>query len=145
MTLTRTRTAWLALTPIAVALGIATVVAQNSVDTDIPPGSPSLIQGPYDITAGKLVQSPQGQTIGTVRELVPAYPSHGVPDYVLVSTRTGTTAIPYGAMDHMLRDAHLVIDPSVLAAAPHVEEDQIQNLANTQWREAADKYWLAYR
>jgi hypothetical protein len=145
MTLSRTRTAWLALTPIAVALGIATVVAQNAVETDIPPDSPALIQGPYDISAGKLVQSPQGQTIGTVRELVSTYPSHGIPDYVLVATRTGTTAIPYGAMDHMLRDAHLVVDPAVLAAAPHVEEDQVHNLANTRWRQEADSYWQAYR
>lgn len=145
MTLSRTRTAWLALTPIAVAVGIATVVAQTSVQTDIPPDSPALIQGPYDITAGKLVQSPQGQTIGTVQELIPVYPYHGVPDYVLVSTRSGTTAVPYGAMDHMLRDAHLVIDASVLAAAPHVEEDQIHNVANTRWRAEADRYWQAYQ
>ena len=145
MTLSRTRTAWLALAPIAAALGIATVVAQNSVQTDIPPDSPALVQGPHDIVAGKLVQSPQGKTIGTVRELVPTFPSHGMPDYVLVATQAGTTAIPYGAMDHMLRDAHLVIDQSVLAAAPHVEEDQIHNLANTRWREEADKYWQAYR
>jgi hypothetical protein len=145
MTLSRIRTAWLALTPVAVAIGIATVVAQTSVQTEIPPDGPGLIQGPSDITAGKLVQSPHGQTIGTIRELVPTYSSHGTPDYVLVATGSGTTAIPYGAMDHMLRDAHLVIDPSVLAAAPRVEEDQIHNLANTRWREQADDYWRAYR
>ena len=145
MILTRTRTVWLALTPITVALGIATVVAQTSVQTDIPPDGPGLIQGPGDITAGKVVQSPQGQTIGTVTELVRTFPAHGTPDYVLVATQGGIAAIPYGAMDHMLRDAHLVIDQSILAGAPHVEQDQIHNLANTHWKEEADSYWRAYR
>ena len=145
MILSRTRTVWLALTPVAAALGIATVVAQTQVETDIPSEGPTLIQGQGDITAGKLVQSPQGQTIGTVRGLVPTFPAHGTPDYVLVETQTGTTAIPYGAMNHMLRDAHLVIDTSLLAGAPHVAEDQIHNLANTHWKEQADSYWEAYR
>lgn len=145
MILTRTRTVWLALTPITVALGIATVVAQTSVQTDIPPDGPGLIQGPGDITAGKVVQSPQGQTIGTVTELVPTFPAHGTPDYVLVATQGGIAAIPYRAMDHMLRDAHLVIDQSILAGAPHVEQDQVHNLANTHWKEEADSYWQAYR
>ena len=145
MILTRTRTVWLALTPITVALGIATVVAQTSVQTDIPPDGPGLIQGPGDITAGKVVQSPQGQTIGTVTELVPTFPAHGTPDYVLVATQGGIAAIPYAAMDHMLRDAHLVIDQSILAGAPHVEQDQVHNLANTHWKEEADSYWQAYR
>jgi hypothetical protein len=48
-------------------------------------------------------------------------------------------------MDHMLRDAHLVINPSLLADAPRVAEDQIHNLANTHWKEEADSYWEAYR
>lgn len=146
MILTRIRAAWLSLTPIVISLGIAaTVVAQTLVETDIPPDGPGLIQGQGDITTGKLVQSPQGETIGTVRGLVPTFPSHGMADYVLVATRTGTTAIPYGATDHMLRDAHLVIEPSLLAGAPHVDEDQIHNLANTRWKHEADNYWQAYR
>jgi hypothetical protein len=145
MILSRSRTAWLSLTPIIAALGIASVVAQALIDTDTPPDGPGLIQGQGDIVAGKLVQSPEGETIGTVRGLVPTYPSHGTADYVLVATQTGTSAIPYGAMDHMLRDAHLVVDSSMLAAAPHVAEDQIHNLANTRWRDEADNYWQAYR
>jgi hypothetical protein len=63
----------------------------------------------------------------------------------LVATDTGTTAIPYGALDHLLRDAHLVIDRSLLAGAPRVGEDQIHNSADTHWKQEADSYWQAYR
>lgn len=141
----KTRTVWLALTAV-VSAGVATaVVAQTEVQTSSPADSPALIQGPGDITAGKLIQSPQGDTIGTVKALVPEIPPHGLPDYVLVATDTGTAAIPYGAVDHMLRDAHLVIDRSLLADAPRVGEDQIHNGTDTHWKEAADRYWQAYR
>jgi len=142
--MSRVGTVWLSLTAV-VGVAIATATAQTSVQTSTPPDSPSLVQRPDDIIAGKLVQSPQGDTIGTVKALVPEVPAHGLPDYVLVATDTGTAAIPYGAVDHLLRDAHLVIDRSLLAAAPRVGEDQIDNDADSHWKEAADSYWQAYR
>lgn len=145
MNVTSTGAASLSLTAVFITLGLASVVAQTSVQTDVLPGDPALIQGQGDISAGKLVQSPRGETIGTVRGLIPTFPAQGTPDYVLVATQTGTAAIPYGAMDHMLRDAHLVVDSVLLADAPLVEEDQIHNLANSHWRREADHYWQAYR
>jgi len=137
-------TVWLPLTAVAL-VGSATAQAQTSLQVVTPPDSPTVVQGPGDITAGKLVQSPQGETIGTVAGLVPRAPPHGLPDYVLVNTQTGTTAIPYGAMDHLLRDAHLVVDRSVLAGAPRVGEEQIYNGADIRWKAEADSYWQAYR
>ena len=142
--MSKTGTVWLSLTA-ATGVAIAIATAQTSIETSTASDSPSLVQGPNDITAGKLVQSPQGETIGTVKALVPEAPAHGLPDYILVATDTGTTAIPYGALDHLLRDAHLVIDRSLLAAAPRVGEDQIHNGADTHWKQAADSYWQAYR
>jgi hypothetical protein len=142
--MSKTGTVWLSLT-VAVGAAIATATAQTSVQTSTPPDSPSLVQRADDITAGKLVQSPQGETIGTVKALVPEAPAHGLPDYVLVATETGTTAIPYGALDHLLRDAHLVIDRSLLADAPRVADAEVHDDTDTHWKEAADNYWQAYR
>ena len=77
--MSKTGTVWLSLT-VAVGAAIATATAQTSVQTSTPPDSPSLVQRADDITAGKLVQSPQGETIGTVKALVPEAPAHGLPD-----------------------------------------------------------------
>lgn len=143
-TLINARAVWLALTAV-LGPGVSVALAQTSVQTTTPPDSPSLVQRADEITAGKLVQSPQGDTIGTVKARVPETPAHGLPDYILVATDTGTTAIPYGAVDHLLRDAHLVIDRSLLAAAPRVAEDEVNNESDTRWKQAADSYWSAYR
>jgi hypothetical protein len=137
------RVVWLSLLA-SVCSCVVAVSAQVSVQTQSTPDSPALVQRPDDITPGKLVQSPHGEAIGTVRSLVPGS-NNGSPDYVLVATRSGTAAIPYWAVVHLLRDAHLVIDRSLLEDAPRVSDDQVSNGADSTWKEQANSYWSSFR
>lgn len=137
----------------ATALSLAALVcawvygpasAQASSQNVTPGDNPTLVPTAADIASGKLIQSPAGRGIGSVDGVVPD-PASGRPAYVLVGTPSGTTAIPYWAIIHLLRDAHLVIDRSTLASAPRVNDDQIRNSSNDAWKQRADTYWQAYR
>jgi hypothetical protein len=110
-----------------------------------PPDNPSLVSKPSDVIAGKLVQSPEGAVIGTVQEVL-REPDSGRTAYILVATDSGSKAIPSYAISHLLRDAHIVIDRTMLAHAPRMPDGakpDNQDVAN--WRERADDYWSAYR
>lgn len=118
--------------------------AQTSNQAARPQDNPTLVATPADIKAGKLVQSPQGQGIGTVSDIVPD-PATGRPAYVLVETDSGTTAIPFWAISHCIRDAHVVIDRPFLASAPRVNIAQLRSGVDHPWKEQAENYWRAYR
>jgi hypothetical protein len=109
-----------------------------------PTDSAAVVSRPSDLSAGKLVQSPEGKAIGTVQDIVPD-PNTGQPAYVLIATSSRATAIPYWAISHLLRDAHLVIDRSLLTSAPRVRDEQVRNSADVTWKKQADRYWHAYR
>lgn len=137
------RASWQSLTA-AVCSAIVTVAqASDPVDRS-PNDNPSLVTTPSDIAAGKLVQSPQGTVIGQVHEVIPE-PASGRPAYVLVATDSGVTAIPYWAIGHLLRDAHIVVDRSMLAEAPRIPGSAAPKNGDGSWREQADRYWNAYR
>src|SRR4051812_31158243 len=95
---------------LSVALS-AGAFAQTSVQTLDTRSDPTLVPTPNDIVPGKLLQSPQGSRIGTVRNVM-ADSMNGRTAYVWVSSDSGLTPIPYAAMSHLLRDAHIVIDRS---------------------------------
>jgi hypothetical protein len=119
---------------LSVALS-ATALAQTSVQTLDTHNDPTLVPTPNDIAPGKLLQSPQGSRIGTVTNVVP--------NYVMVTSDSGVTPIPYAAMSHLLRDAHIVIDRSIFESAPRFNEAQMGS--EETWKSAADQYWHVYR
>lgn len=139
----KAHTTWLALAAAAVTW-TATAPAQTSQQTLNPGDSPALVTRPRDITAGKVIQSPQGVAIGKVSDLVPDH-DRGEPAYVLVATDNGTTAIPYWAVGHLLRDAHLVVDRTELESSPRVSDAVVHDTADTAWKREIDSYWQAYR
>jgi hypothetical protein len=138
---------WRSLTA-AVCAGAFMSLAQASDPIDNSPGdSPSLVAGPSDITAGKLVQSPEGMVIGTVHD-VWREPTNSRAAYVVIATDWGFKAIPSYAIDHLLRDAHIVIDRSTLAGAPQIpgnEEPVDDKDVAAPWRQQSDSYWSRYR
>ena len=115
-------------------------LAQTSVQTLDSRNDPTLVPTPNDIAPGKFLQSPQGSRIGTVSKVVP-----GGATYVLVASDAGVTPIPYAAMSHLLRDAHIVIDRSIFDSAPRFSEAQIGAGSDDSWKRAADQYWQVYR
>jgi hypothetical protein len=137
----------LALPSLAAAIfaGATVTLAQASDPIDSSPrDNPSLVARPSDIASGKLVQSPQGTVIGAVHEVI-SEPASGRPAYVLISTDSGATAIPYWAIGHLIRDAHIVIDRSTLAEAPRIPGSGAPKDGDTSWKARADSYWNAYR
>jgi hypothetical protein len=124
--------------------GTVTVSADSPETTTYSAQSvPALVPLPSDVTDGKLIQSPEGSVIGTVSHVVADNPKTE-PAYVLVATESGTTAIPYWAIHHFLRDAHLVMERSLLASAPRVDNSQLGNSSDATWRKQADQYWHPY-
>jgi hypothetical protein len=131
---------------VIVSLCVAAVMplaqAADPID-ESPPDNPSLVARPKDITAGKFVQSPEGMVIGKVHDVVPE-PSNGRPAYILIDTDSGVAPLPYWAVSHLLRDAHLVIDRSMLAEAPKIPGGREPRKGDTRWKEQADSYWSAF-
>ncbi len=121
--------------------GTVTAAAQNLV-WSAPRNDAALVAGPHDLSAGKVVQSTGGEIIGTVRDVVRNSVT-GDPDYVLISTSTGTAAMPFWAARHLLRDAHFVLSPAQLESAPRVPDSM--DRTDASWKAAADRYWEAYR
>jgi hypothetical protein len=95
------------------------------------------------VTVGTRVQTPEGEQIGTVKNVVPD-PRTGRPGYVLIARRSGTdTAVPSPAIFEGVHDGRIVLERSQLERAPTVREAEIQNTWSTQWQERADQYWRA--
>jgi hypothetical protein len=92
------------------------------------------------VSAGSIVQSPAGEAIGRVKDIVPD-PGTGDPAYVVIATRTGTTAVPYAVVSPMFQNGHVVLERSKLESAPRVKERQLRDKSNADWRKEADLYW----
>jgi hypothetical protein len=93
------------------------------------------------LTAGSIVQSPPGENIGRVKDVVPDAKT-GEPAYVVIATRKGNTAVPYAIIAPMYQSGHVVLDRSRLESAPHVSDDQLRNdNMGAEWKKQADRYW----
>jgi hypothetical protein len=92
------------------------------------------------ITAGSIVQSPAGEPIGRVRDIVPDA-NTGEPAYIVISTRSGSTAVPYPTIAPMFQNGHIVLDRSRLESAPRVSDSQLRDNSGSQWKEQANRYW----
>ena len=94
-----------------------------------------------DVSAGMGVQTTAGESIGTVRDIVPN-PS-GRPDYVLIAVESGgRTAVPYAVVAPMIHDGNIILDRSRLQSAPRVQDSDLLDKSNTTWKRRADQYWI---
>ena len=92
------------------------------------------------ISAGSIVQTPAGQPLGRIKDIVPDTNTGG-PAYVVISTRSGSTAVPYATIAPMFQSGHLVLDRSRLESAPRVRDSQLRDSSDTSWKKEADRYW----
>jgi hypothetical protein len=93
------------------------------------------------ISAGSLVQNPAGETIGRVKDIVPDS-NTGEPDYIIIATRSGNTAVPYTVVAPMYQNGHVVLDKSRLESAPHLRDSQLQDKStDATWRKDSERYW----
>jgi hypothetical protein len=96
------------------------------------------------ISAGSIVQNPAGEPIARVRDIVPDA-NTGEPAYIVISMRSGSTAVPYPMIAPMFQNGHIVLDRSRLESAPHVSDSQLQDKSNAEWKKQADRYWDSRR
>jgi hypothetical protein len=93
------------------------------------------------LSAGTIVQSPTGQSIGTIKDVVPD-PRSGEPSYVLVATRSGAnTAIPYSTIAPLFINGRVTLDRSRFEEAPHVSDGQLRDTSDKAWQRKAQQYW----
>jgi hypothetical protein len=93
------------------------------------------------ISAGSIVQNPAGEPIGRVKDIVP-HANTGDPAYIVISTRSGSTAVPYPVIAPMYQNGHIVLDRSRLESAPRVSDSQLrEDNSGAQWKKEADRYW----
>jgi len=95
---------------------------------------------PGKVSAGMKVQSPAGTPIGTVKDVVPK--ANGQPGYVLITTPSGSdAAVPFATVAPMIQNGNIVLDSAKLQGAPTVRDKDLQDPANTRWKQQADQYW----
>lgn len=89
------------------------------------------------------VESPSGQSLGTVSNVVPGLNGRKASGYVLVSGSNGMSVpVPYRTANSMVRDGKLILGQSRLEHAPKVSQEDLQNHADRAWRVKADRYWM---
>jgi hypothetical protein len=93
------------------------------------------------LSAGSIVQSPAGENIGRIKDIVPDAKT-GEPAYIVIATHNGNTAVPYATIAPMYQSGHVVLDRARLEAAPHVGDAQLRNdNMQAEWKKQADRYW----
>jgi hypothetical protein len=93
------------------------------------------------IAAGSIVQSPAGENIGRVKDIVPDATT-GDPAYIVIATRSGSSAVPYSTIAPMYQNGHFVLDRTRLESAPHVTDSQLrEDKTDAQWKKEANRYW----
>jgi hypothetical protein len=88
------------------------------------------------------VESPSGQSLGSVSSVVPGLNGQKSSGYVVVSGANGMTVpVPYRTAHSMMRGGKLVLSQSRFEHAPTVTQEDLQNSADHAWRMKADRYW----
>ena len=91
------------------------------------------------------VESPSGQSLGSVSKVVPGLDGQKSSGYVLVSGSNGMSVpVPYRTAAHMVRHGKLVLSSQRLDHAPKVTQEDLQNRSDRAWRVKADRYWEAH-
>ena len=88
------------------------------------------------------VESPSGQSLGSVSSVVPGLNGQKSSGYVMVSGANGMTVpVPYRTAHSMMRGGKLVLSQSRFEHAPTVTQEDMANTSNHAWRAKADRYW----
>jgi len=93
---------------------------------------------PKDKLVGLIVESPAGEPIGSVVDLV--RDDSGMPTHVIIAMDTETTAVPYATAASMVRDGKVVMNQQRLAGAPKVKQTEWLDDTSSQWRTDANRH-----
>lgn len=89
------------------------------------------------------VESPSGQSLGSVSHVVPGLNGQQSSGYIMISGADNMSVpVPYRTANAMVRDGKLVLSQSRLEHAPKIAPEDLQNSADHSWRVKADEYWM---
>ncbi|HEY7887891.1 MAG TPA: hypothetical protein VIC29_06650 [Steroidobacteraceae bacterium] len=92
------------------------------------------------------VESPSGQSLGSVANVVPGLDGKETSGYVLVSGANGMSVpVPYATASSMVRGGKLILNSSHFQHAPKVSQEELQKSSDHAWRAKADHYWMHMR
>ncbi len=94
---------------------------------------------PKDKLVGLPVETPTGQAIGSVVDIVRN--NAGTPTYAVVAIDNDTTAVPYETVTAMVRDGKVIMSQARLAGAPKVKQTEWLDQTSSKWRTESDRYW----
>ncbi|HKT74038.1 MAG TPA: PRC-barrel domain-containing protein [Steroidobacteraceae bacterium] len=97
-------------------------------------------EAPTRVVAGAKVLSPAGESLGTVKNVVLSPTGHA-PEYVLIATPLGKTAVPYPTILALSRDGRIVLNASRLEHSPSVTDQELVDHGDPAWKKQADQYW----
>lgn len=90
------------------------------------------------------VESPSGQSLGSVSSVVPGLNGRQSSGYVVVAGANGMSVpVPYKTAHSMMRGGKLVLSQSKLEHAPKVTQEDLQNSSDHTWRMKVDHYWMS--
>jgi hypothetical protein len=98
---------------------------------------------PKDKLVGLVVESPAGEPVGSVVDIV--RDGSGLPTHVIVAMDNETTAVPYQTASSMVRGGKVVMNQQRLAGAPKVKQTEWLDEQDSKWRTASDRYWGSTR
>src|SRR5688572_5006738 len=98
---------------------------------------------PKDKLVGLVVESPSGEPVGSVVDIV--RDSSGLPTHVIVAMDNETTAVAYQTASSMVRGDKVVMNQQRLAGAPKVKQTEWLDEQDSKWRTASDRYWGSTR
>lgn len=89
------------------------------------------------------VESPSGQSLGSVSKVVPGLNGQMSSGYVVVSGPNGRSVpVPFRKASSMVRNGKLVLSQSRFEQAPKLTPEDLQNSSDRAWRAKADRYWM---
>lgn len=94
---------------------------------------------PKDKLVGLIVETPAGEPIGSVVDIV--RDDDGMPTHVIIAMDTDTTAVPYATATSMVRDGKVVMNQQRLAGAPKVKQTEWLEETGSKWRTDSNRYW----
>ena len=117
--------------------------AEGTAADRTPPGKTPTTAGATsaqrDQLVGASVVSPSGTAIGKIVDVV--FDSVAQPSYIVITSETGSAAVPYSVASSMKSGNSVVIDQKRLQSAPKVKEGEWRSQSGSTWQQDANRYW----